>query len=179
MSKRIKNLIASELQKRLKGADSVVIIDYAGINSNDTNRLRSSLRKKKVRLTVIPNAQGRKALDAVGLTGTEKILIGTNALVYGGDSIVDVVKELVAQAKDLEKLKIKASVVEGRLLDKKATEALAGLPSRKELHAIIAGQIVSPGRSLAGQIVGPGRKIGGIIKAVIEKKEKEAPAVAA
>jgi len=179
MSKRIKNLVAAELQKRLKGAESVVIIDYAGINANDTNKLRGSLRKKNVRLTVVPNAQGRKALDAAGLKGAEKIMIGTNALVYGGESIIDLVKELVAQAKDLEKLKIKASVVEGQLLDKKATEALAGMPNRKELLAIISGQIVGPGRNLAGQIVGPGRKIGGIIKAVIEKKEKEAPAAAA
>lgn len=179
MSKRVKHLIATELQKRLTGADSVVIVDYSGISANDTNKIRSSLRKKNVRLTVIANAQGRRALDKVGLKAGGDILLGTNALVYGGESVVDAVKELLEQAKEIAKLKIKGSVVEGRLLDKTATEALAKLPGRKELHSQIATLVASPGRKLAGQIVGPGRNVAGLVKAVIEKKEKEAPAVAA
>ena len=105
MSKRVKHLIATELEKRLTGADSVVIVDYSGISANDTNKLRSSLRKKKVRLTVIANAQGRRALDKVGLKAGGDILLGTNALVYGGESVVDAVKELLEQAKEIAKLK--------------------------------------------------------------------------
>ncbi|MGC8553234.1 MAG: 50S ribosomal protein L10 [Phycisphaerae bacterium] len=178
MSKRIKNLVSSEIEKRLKGADSVVVVDYIGISANDTNRLRSKLRAKKVRMTVIPNAQGSRALDRAGLKGAEKILSGTNALVYGGESVVDVVKELVEQAKEIAKLRIKGAVVEGQLLDKGATEALAKMPSKKELQSMVVGQIAGPGRKLAGQIVGPGRTIAGQIKALIEKKEKESPAAA-
>ncbi len=180
MSKRIKSLIAGELEKRLTGADSVVIVDYIGISANDNNKLRSGFRKKNVRMTVVPNAMGGKALDSVGLKGATKLLVGTNALIYGGDSIVDLVKEIVAQAKDVAKLKIKGSVVEGQVLDKKATEALASMPNKKELQSIIAGQILGTGRTLAGQIVGPGRKLAGQVKAVIEKAEKaEAAPVAA
>ena len=179
MSKRVKNLIAAELEKRLTGADSVIIVDYSGINANDTNKIRGGLRKKNVQLTVIANAQGRKALEKVGLKAGTELLLGTNAFVYGGESVVDAVKELLVQAKDVANLKIKGSVVEGKLLDTKATEALAKLPGRKELLSGIATLAVSPGRKLAGQIVGPGRNIAGVIKAVIEKKEKETPAVAA
>jgi large subunit ribosomal protein L10 len=179
MSKRIKNLIATELEKRLTGADSVVIVDYSGISANDTNKLRGSLRKKNVRMTVVANAQGRRALDQVGLKPGGDILLGTNALVYGGESVVDAVKELMEQAKEIAKLTIKGSVVEGKLLDKKSTEALAKLPGRKQLHSEISTLAISPGRKLAGQIVGPGRNVAGLVKAVIEKKEKEAPAAAA
>jgi large subunit ribosomal protein L10 len=71
--------------------------------------------------------------------------------------------------------------VDGQLLDDKATAALAKLPNKKELQAIIVGQILGPGRKLAGQIKGPAGKIAGQIKKVEEKaKEKEAaPAPAA
>jgi len=179
MSKRIKNLIATELQKRLTGADSVVIVDYSGVSANDTNKLRSGLRKKNVKMTVIANAQGRRALEKVGLKAGGDILLGTNALVYGGESVVDAVKELLEQTKEIAKLKIKGSVVEGQLLDKPATEALAKLPGRRELHSQISTLAISPGRKLAAQIVGPGRNVAGLVKAVIEKKEKEAPAAAA
>ncbi len=107
-------------------------------------------------------------------------MTGTNAVCYGGESVVDIVKELVEQAKKVEKLKIKGSIVEGQLLDSKATTALAKLPSKKELQGMIVGQIVGPARKLAGQIVGPARKIAGQIKAVEEKaKDKEAAAPAA
>ena len=101
-------------------------------------------------------------------------------MVYGGESIVDVVKELVEQIKKVEKLKIKGSIVDGQLLDGKATTALSKLPNKKELQANIVGQILGPSRKLAGQIKGPAGKLAGQIKAVEEKaKEKEAAPAAA
>jgi len=179
MSKRIKNLITAELQNKFKGAEAVVVVDYKGISSTASNKLRVDLRKKKVKMTVVRNAMAAKALENAGLKGAGKLLTGTNAVVYGGESVVDVARELVEQAKTLEKLIIKGSVVEGQLLDAKQTQALAKLPSKKELQANISGQITGPSRKLAGQIVAPGRKIAGIIKSVIEKKEKEGAAAPA
>ena len=181
MSKRIKSLITAELQNKFKGADSIVVVDYIGIDSKTTGSMRSDLRKKQVKMTVVRNALAAKALEGAGLKGVGSLLKGTNAVVYGGESIVDVVKELVEQAKKIDKLKIKGSVVDGQLLDGKATTALAKLPNKKGLQAIIVGQILGPGRKIAGQIKGPATKLAGQIKAVEEKaKEKEAaPAAAA
>jgi len=182
MSKRIKSLITTELQSKFKGAEAIVVIDYTGIDSKTTGGIRSDLRKKSVKMTVVRNALAAKALESAGLKGAGSLLTGTNAVVYGGESIVDVVKELVEQAKKVEKLKIKGSVVEGKLLDSKATSALAKLPNKKELQSMIVGQILGPGRKIAGQLKGPAGKLAGQIKAVEEKaKEKEgaAPAPAA
>ncbi|HEY4328190.1 MAG TPA: 50S ribosomal protein L10 [Phycisphaerae bacterium] len=176
MSKRIKSLITAELQSKFKGADSIVVVDYTGIDSKTTGAIRADLRKKKAKMTVVRNAMASKALDAVGLK-TGSLLSGTNAIVYGGESIVDLVKELVEQAKKIEKLKIKGSVVDGQLLDGKATAALAKLPNKKELQAIIVGQIVGVGRKLSGQLKGPAGKLAGQIKKV-EEKAKDAAAAA-
>jgi large subunit ribosomal protein L10 len=179
MSKRIKTLITNELQKKLTGADSLVVVDYTGIDASATNGIRTALRAKKAKLTVVRNAMAAKALSNLGMKEVGSLLTGTNAVVYGGESVVDLVKELVEQTKKVEKLKIKGSFVEGKVLDNKATEALAKLPNRKELLSIIVGQILGPGRSLAGQLKGPGGKLASQVKAVIEKKEKEpAPAAA-
>src|ERR1700744_5630825 len=180
MSKRVKSLITAELQNKFKGADSVVVIDYTGIDAKTTGGIRSDLRAKKVKLTVVRNALAAKALENAGLKGAGGLLKGTNAVCYGGESIVDIVKELVEQAKKVEKLKIKGSIVDGQLLHSKATSALAKLPNKKELQAMIVGQILGPGRKIAGQIKGPAGKIAGQIKAVEEKaKEKEAAPAAA
>jgi large subunit ribosomal protein L10 len=180
MSKRIKSLITAELQSKFKGADSIVVVDYIGIDSKAAAGIRSALRKKKVKMTVVRNAMAAKALEGAGLKGAATLLKGTNAVVYGGDSIVDLMKELVAQSKKIDKLKIKGSVVDGQLLDAKATAELAKLPNKKELQGILVGQILGPGRKLAGQIKGPAGKLAGQIKKVEEKaKEKEQPAPAA
>ena len=109
-------------------------------------------------MTVVRNAMASKALDALGLK-TGALLSGTNAIVYGGESIVDLVKELVEQAKKIEKLKIKGSVVDGQLLDDKATKALAKLPNKKELQAIISGQIIGVGRKLSSQFKATASKL--------------------
>lgn len=179
MSKRIKNLITAELQSKFKGADSVIVVDYTGIDSKTTAGIRAELRKKKVKMTVVRNAMAVKALDAVGLKGLKEMLKGTNAVIYGGDSIVDAAKELVEQAKKVTKLKIKGSIVDGEVLDAKATTALSKLPNKKELQALIVGQILGPGRKIAGQLKGPAGKLAGQIKTVVEKAEKAAPAAEA
>jgi len=156
------------------------VIDYTGIDSKTTGGIRSDLRKKAVKMTVVRNALAAKALEGAGLKGAGSLLTGTNAVVYGGDSIVDVVKELVEQAKKVEKLKIKGAVVDGQLLDSKAAAALAKLPNKKELQSMIVGQILGPGRKIAGQLKGPASKIAGQIKTVEDKaKEKEGAAPAA
>src|SRR3954451_2860900 len=134
MSKRVKTLITNELQSKFKGADSIVVVDYTGIDSKTTGGIRSDLRKKKVKMTVVRNAMAAKALEGAGLKGAGTLLTGTNAVVYGGESVVDIVKELVEQAKKVDKLKIKGSIVEGRVLDGKDTAALAKLPNKKELQ---------------------------------------------
>jgi large subunit ribosomal protein L10 len=179
MSKRIKNLITAELQNKFKGAESIVVVDYIGIDSKTTSVIRTALRKKKVSMTVVRNAMAAKALEGAGLKGAASLLKGTNAVVYGGESVVDIMKELVEQIKKIDKLKIKGAVVEGQLLDSKAATALSKLPSKKELQSIILGQIKSPGSKIAGQLKGPASKIAGQIKKLIENKEKEAPAAAA
>src|ERR1035437_5974488 len=99
MSKRVKSLITAELQNKFEGAESIVVVDYIGIDSKTTAGIRADLRKTQVTLTVVRNALAAKALEAVGLKGATGLLKGTNAVVYGGESVVDIVKELVEQIK--------------------------------------------------------------------------------
>jgi large subunit ribosomal protein L10 len=182
MSKRVKSLITAELQTKFKGAEAIVVVDYIGIDAKQTSIIRAGLRSKKVKMTVVRNALAAKALEHAGLKGAKELLKGTNAVCYGGESIVDVVKEIVEQGKKVDKLKIKGSIVEGKLLGDKDTTALSKLPNKKELQAMIVGQILGPGRKLAGQIKGPGSKLAGQVKAVEAKAQKaaaEAPATAA
>src|ERR1043166_1025774 len=60
MSKRVKSLITTELEKKFKGAESIGVIDYIGIDSKTPGAIRSDLRKKKVKMTVVRNARSEE-----------------------------------------------------------------------------------------------------------------------
>jgi large subunit ribosomal protein L10 len=102
-----------------------------------------------------------------------QLFSGPCAIVYGGDSIVDVAKEMVDWSKEIELLEIKGGFLEGSVIDVKGVSDLAKMPSRGELQGTIVQLARSPGASLAGALNSPGAMIAGAIKALVEKLESE------
>ena len=54
---------------------------------------------------------------------------------------------------------IKGGFMDRRFLTMEEAEGLKRIPSREELLSILAGQIVSPGRTLAAQITAPAQRL--------------------
>jgi large subunit ribosomal protein L10 len=104
--------------------------------------------------------------DAAGLFS------GPCAIVYGGDSIVDVAKEVQTWAKKVPAVQIKGAFVEGSLFDGKGAEALATMPTRAELQARVISCVLSPGGRIAGALKGPAGVIAACVKTIIENAEK-------
>jgi ribosomal protein L10 len=59
------------------------------------------------------------------------------------------------------------------MLDYKAAEALARMPSRAELQSRILGIAMAPGSRLAAALTGPWTYMAGCIKAVADRLEKQ------
>jgi large subunit ribosomal protein L10 len=176
MSKPIKNLTTASYRKRFSELDGAVLVDVRGVKSNQANNLRGALKKKSVRVTVVKNSLARKALAGTKLEGLSKLFEGPSALVYGSDSVVTVARELIDACKEIEALKFKGAIMDGTMFGPEQVKELAKYPTKPEAQAKLVTLIFSPGRKLAGQIVAPGRKIASLVKAIQEKKEKEAPA---
>jgi large subunit ribosomal protein L10 len=176
MSKFVKGLVQNELEKRLgeDKAQDFVVISTMGVGGVDNNVMRGGLKEKGIKLMVVKNTLFRKALKSRGMDAAAEIFSGPCAIAYGGDSIVDVAKELTGWAKKVEALKVKAAFLEGQVLDTKAAEELAKMPNRAELQGQIVMLAFSPGRRIASSVVSPAGVIAGCVKALIEKKEKEA-----
>lgn len=178
MSKPVKNLISASYKKRFGELEGAVMINIRGLSSNDNNKLRQSLASKKVKVTVVKNSLARKSLSDTKLKALTDLIEGPTALVYGGDSVVEVARELLVAIKGIEAVKVTGAILDGLVFPANQIEALSKYPTRPEAQAQAITLVVSPGRKLAGQILGPGRKLAGIIKAIEAKKEKEAPAAA-
>ncbi len=171
MSRRVKGLTTEELRSRYEGVDSVLLVDPTGIDANVNNAMRGDLRGKSVRLEVVKNSLARRAFEGGPLESMGPLLEGPNALVTGGDSIVDAAKMVAEWGKKIGLLKIRGAVVEGEMLGAAEASELAKLPGRRELHQQVVGLSLSPGARLAGALTGPGRVIAGCLQAIIDKAE--------
>ena len=178
MSKPLKNLITNELKSRYSELDSILIVNPIGIKANDTVELRRGLREKKIRMEVVKNSMLKRAVAGTQLEVVSELLEGSCAVVSGGDSIVDVAREIVEWNKKLPALEIKGAVVEGKVLDGAGTKELAKMPTRPELLGQVVQLAQSPGSNLAGAIAGPASRIAGCIKALQEKLEQGESAAA-
>jgi large subunit ribosomal protein L10 len=176
MSKAIKNLIIRDYRDRLKKDESMqdaVLISIRGVKAVDTTKLRQNLGKKGIRISVVQNALARKTFEGSGLAALNDLMAGSNALAYGGQSVVEVARELVANIAKMPKLELKGAVLDGTLYKGKAgVEELSKFPTKDEAIGQVVTLVISPARKLMGQVKGPGSNIAGIIKAIETKLEK-------
>ncbi len=113
------------------------------------------------------------------MNGLDGVLEGPTTLVWGGEDIVALSKEIAKWAKEIEPLKIKGGTTEGTALSPATVEALSKSPGRLELIGQIVTLMTSPGARLAGALLGPGGKLASQVKKISEKEEGEAAAEAA
>jgi large subunit ribosomal protein L10 len=170
MSKPVKDLITKELREQYQGVDSVCVVDLTGLDSKANHAFRGGLRAKGIAMHVVKNSLARRAFREGPLAPLGEALDGPCALVTGGESIVDVAKELAKWAKQFPQVGLKKAIIEGDA-DLVGVAELATWKGRTELIGEIAMLAASPGRSIAGCLNSPGGKIAGCLKALIEKQE--------
>ncbi len=172
MSKPVKEMIMRDYESRFTGIDGALVVDIRGIDANDTNAMRLDLLSKGVRVTVVKNALARRAFEGGELEALEPALSGPSALAYGGESVVNVARELVDWAKKIEDLDLKGAVLDGQYFDGEAgVKRLSEFPTKEEAQATVVQLVLSPGSNVLGAATGGGGRILGIVKQIQEKLE--------
>ncbi len=170
MSKYVKGLVQCEFENMISdnGVQDFVVVSTIGISGNENNSLRGELKAKGVKLSVVKNSLFKKALKNQGLDSAAELFTGSCAVAYGGDSIVDVAKEIVDWAKKVEHLAVKGAYLEGSALDKAGAIELSKMPNRAELQGQVLMLVISPASRISGGLKGPGGIIAGCIKAIAD-----------
>lgn len=173
MSKAVKQMIIDDIRQKLGDCRDVLVVNSSKLDAITDNRFRLSLRSKGIHLLQVKNTLAQRALRDAGASAMESVLTGPSTLIWGGDDIVALSKEIAKWARELDKLEIKGGSVEGQVIDAKGVDDLSKSPGRLELIGQIAGLLLSPGARLAGALLGPGGTISGQLKGMGDKEGEE------
>ncbi len=153
---------------------SAVFVDYAGLTVEQVSKLRDDLRQKGVVYKVLKNKLVKQALKEQSFVSTlgTSALRGMTAVAFSFDEPSAAARVLKEYRKENEKLKIKAGLMDGQVLDPRAVEdQLASLPSRDEARATLLATMLAPAQTLLRLFNVPARDFVGVMAAKQRKDE--------
>ncbi|MBR4407606.1 MAG: 50S ribosomal protein L10 [Clostridia bacterium] len=164
-----KKLIVEEIKQKISNAKSIAFVDYRGLTVDADYKMRKAFRENGSEYKVYKNRLMLRALNDLGITGCDKFLEGTTAVAFSNEDEVSMPKILMQTIEETKKLEIKFGILDGKVVDKEAVEALAKLPSKETLLAMLLGLLKAPIRNLAYVLNEPTCSMARAIKSIAEK----------
>lgn len=170
MSKYVKDLLTKDISSKLDGVQEAVLVNVIGLTANQSVTLRRDLRDKDIKLVVVKNSLVQRATEGTPLAAAFENCEGTLAVMWGADDIVTLAKEASRLNDDhaFDAFQTRGGVMDGEALSAERVKEISKWPSREEQLAILAGQILGPGRELTAALLGPGRTLASQIKSKSE-----------
>lgn len=161
-----------ELKDKFSRAQSVVLVDFSGINVEQITEVRAKLREKDVEYQVVKNTLARQAMEGTSVSVLEEHFSGPTGMAISYDDAAAPAKVLNDAAKDLEALTFKGAMVEGEAFGADAISDLAKMPSKDDIRATFVATLQAPLANFAGVINAPQRDFTWLMDALRRKKEE-------
>lgn len=162
-----------EIKEKIQNAQSVVLVDYRGLNVEELTSLRSKYREAGVEYKVYKNTMMRFAFKDSGFENFNEFLKGPSAVAFGYDDPIKAAKVTAEFAKGNDKLEIKAGIVDGKIIDVESIQNLASLPSREVLIARALGGLNAPIQGFANVLNGTIKGLVVALGAIVEQKQAQ------
>jgi large subunit ribosomal protein L10 len=181
MSKVIKQMEMKALHNTFQDVRDLVVLSIKGLSCQAEHTLRTSLRKKNIRLQMIKNSLTRRVFGELGIHIGEESPYwqGPTVFAWGGSSAAELGREVQGELRHAkngplykDKVTIKGGVADGLPI---AIDKMVSLPTRQEAIARVIGLALSPASRVVGQILGPASRVAGQINTIRDKEEAAAP----
>ena len=159
MNKQQKVEVVESLRSELSDASAVVLTEMHGVDVPSVVQLRRRLREENVQYRVVKNTLIRLAIAETDKEPLREYLHGPTAIAWSHDDPVAAARILHEFGKDHEGLKIKAGLLDGKLLDVDGVVALAKLPNKQELRAQFLSVLQAPAQKLVRVLVAAQRNL--------------------
>lgn len=164
MERAEKREVVSALHDVFAETGVVVVAHYAGLSVADMTKLRSDMRDAGGRVKVAKNRLVKLALEGTDAKGISDLMTGPTCLAFSDDPVA-APKVAVKFAKGNEKFVILGGTMGATVLDAKAVNSLADLPSLDELRGKLVGLVQAPASKIARTVNEPGAQLARIFAA--------------
>lgn len=172
MNRQQKEQVIASLNELLAQSEASFIINYRGLSVAQLQSLRNNLRKDGGTVRVAKARLMKRATEGVdGIDELVPHLKEQIALVFAQKETPAVAKTLHTFAKENEALDIVAGFFEKQVLDKDSVVAIASLPSRDVLLAMLLGGMQAPVSGFARVLNMLILRLLFVLKQIAEKKQ--------
>ena len=172
-SKDDKQKDIESLRKDLEQSKNLFVTGYEKLRVDQDFELRKAVRGAGGKYRVVKNNLAAKASEGTASEQVLQNLRGMTSVAYTTNDPVALAKALTTYAKANPTFTFKAGVVEGRVIDVRAINDLATMPSKEEIFAKLLYLINAPAQRLVTAINGVGRNVAVVVdQGVKENKFK-------
>jgi large subunit ribosomal protein L10 len=173
MPTKQKTTIVEQFEKEARESKGLIVTSFKSLKTVEFNEMRSKLRPLKSEYRVVKNSLTRIALKNAGLAQLAEMFQGPTALVIERGDPIAATKAVFEFAKTHENLKINGGFFDGKVVSGSELKAIAALPSRDVLLAILLGTLQAPLVNLVSVLQAPVRDLVNVLDALSKKEEKK------
>ena len=168
-----KRHVVESIAQMIDGSDYCYFVTYAGLKVKAFETLRNDLAKQNASCHVLKNSLIRKAAAELKIDALDALdLTKSTAMVYGKGDCGAVAKSIAEFSKKNEQVQTKGGYVEAAFLSAADVAAIADLPPREVMLAMLLGLIQAPARNLVSVINQGVAQVVNVTNAYKEKLEK-------
>ena len=164
-----------ELKALFTEASVLISTDYRGMNVTAMNLMRRVLRSGGIKYRISKNTLAMIAADEISRPEIKELIVGPVGWVYTDSDASAAAKSLVdhIEAERLDMV-IHGALMGDQMLSREQVEALARLPGREQLLAMLFAQMNAPVAGLATVLTGSIRGLATVLQRIAESNEPEA-----
>lgn len=172
MTREEKNQFIDNLTTRLNEANIFYLADIAGLDAENSSKLRRNCFNGDIQLEIVKNTLLKKALEKAEGNYDElyDTLVGNTSIMFSnvGNAPAKIIKEF---RKKSEKPLLKGAFIEEAIyIGDENLDFLSSIKSKEELIGDLIALLQSPAKNVVSALQSSGGKLAGIIKTLSEKE---------